>query len=137
MMSETDGHGKIREDFPGGWPTDSLNKFTSAGRTDMENRAFDYIKALSKFRKSHEAITEGSLVQYVPENGLYIFFRKKGNDLVMGAANTSDEAQSAPRSKFDQFLLGKEKFTNLDGKEIEIADQLNFDAGSIHLLVVE
>src|SRR5690606_38969185 len=59
LMRETDGHGKIREDFMGGWPTDSLNKFTPDDRSETENEIFDYIKSLSEFRKNHAAIYEG------------------------------------------------------------------------------
>src|SRR5690606_32652156 len=80
LMRETDGHGKIREDFMGGWATDSINKFTEAGRSDIENEIYNYIKTLSDFRKSNAAIYDGKTTQFVPVDGLYVYFRYTGDD---------------------------------------------------------
>ncbi|HVY74258.1 MAG TPA: glycoside hydrolase family 13 protein, partial [Puia sp.] len=66
---------QVREDFPGGFPGDPVNKFQSSGRTELENLAHDYIAKLAGFRKTAPALGNGALMQYVPSNGLYVYFR--------------------------------------------------------------
>jgi glycosidase len=73
LMSETEGHGKIRQDFPGGWPDDTINKFTPNGRTSEENIAFEFIRDLIGIRKNHPTIANGKLTQYVPRGKVYFY----------------------------------------------------------------
>ncbi len=49
FTSPNDGH--VRQDFPGGWPSDSLNKFSIAGRNAQEEGIWRYIAKLANFRK--------------------------------------------------------------------------------------
>ncbi len=127
-MKETDGHGKIREDFPGGWPTDTINKFLPEGRTAADNEIVKEMRQLASLRKNNPAIYEGTLTQYVPVKGLYVYFRKSGDDLIMVLINSSEETRTAPSSKFDEFLKGKKNFENLDGKSSAIGDSLDVPA---------
>lgn len=79
---------EVRKDFPGGWAGDAENKFTAAGRTAKENETFNYVKALANFRKNASAITTGSMMQYLPKDGLYVYFRYDKNQTVMVISNT-------------------------------------------------
>lgn len=79
---------EVRKDFPGGWTGDAMNKFTTAGRTPQENEAFDYVKALAGFRKSSTAIGKGKLMQYLPKDGVYTYFRYDNKQTVMVISNT-------------------------------------------------
>lgn len=112
LMSETDGHGKIREDFAGGWAADSLNKFSVEGRTELENEAFDYIKKLAELRQKNEALHSGKTTQYVPVDGLYVYFRYTDDQVFMVVVNTSDKEVSTKAAKYDQFLKGKTSLTD-------------------------
>ena len=71
--SPNDGY--VRKDFPGGWEGDKVNKFLQDGRTPKEHAVFEYIKAVANFRKGSSAIKTGKLMQYVPEDGVYVYFR--------------------------------------------------------------
>jgi glycosidase len=134
LMSETDGHGKIREDFPGGWPADSLNKFSADGRSDLENEAFDYISKLAHLRRSNEALHSGKTVQYVPENGLYIYFRYTEDQTFMVAVNTSNKEVTSKSSKYAQFLGGKKELKNaLNDEERTIPEEFKFSAKSFSI----
>ncbi|WP_372755636.1 alpha-amylase family glycosyl hydrolase, partial [Labilibaculum sp.] len=53
---KSDGDGKMRVDFPGGWEGDERNAFTVKGRTAKENEAFDYLKKLLNWRKKNPVI---------------------------------------------------------------------------------
>lgn len=89
LMKETENHGVIRQDFPGGWPEDSLDKFTLKGRTESENNIYNYVKNLLNWRATSEAITEGNYTHFVPENDVYVYFRESDNDKVMVVVNTN------------------------------------------------
>lgn len=81
---------EVRKDFPGGWTGDAVNKFTAAGRTAQENEAFDYVKALAGFRKTSSAIGSGKLMQYLPKDGVYTYFRFDKKQTVMVISNTGN-----------------------------------------------
>jgi glycosidase len=83
---------EVRKDFPGGWAGDSANKFLVTGRSQQEQEAFNHISVLAKFRKSSSAITTGKLMQYLPQNGLYIYFRYDAKQTIMVIANTGSQA---------------------------------------------
>ena len=82
---------EVRRDFPGGWPGDAVNKFTAAGRTAQENEAYVYIKALANFRKTATAIGSGKLMQYLPKDGVYTYFRYDKNQTVMVISHTGGQ----------------------------------------------
>ena len=104
LMAETDGHGKIREDVMGGWPGDSLDAFTLEGRTQDQNRAFDLIKELTSLRAENPALQTGKLTQFVPENGLYVYFRQDADATFMIALNTSDKEQKMDFKRFEELV---------------------------------
>ncbi len=81
----------VRKDFPGGWHADPVNKFNSKGRTVDENEAFNYIKKLANFRRTSTALQTGKLMQFVPFNGLYIYFRYNDTQTIMVVSNTDDK----------------------------------------------
>ncbi|MCH2213973.1 MAG: alpha-amylase family glycosyl hydrolase [Flavobacteriales bacterium] len=126
LMSETDGHGKIREDFPGGWPADSLNKFRAEGRSEMENEAFDYISDLAKLRSGSSALSAGNTTQYVPVDGLYVYFRWDEIETYMIVVNTSEKEVSSPIEKYDQFLGAQ----TIEGRKPILEDALTGESVS-------
>ena len=133
LMKETDGHGKIREDFPGGWPADSLNKFTEADRTDDENTVWNYVQKLSKLRKNSSAIQSGKLTQFIPKDGLYIYFRSNEEEAYMIIVNVSDESREWSRSDYAEFLQDATYFEDLDENKRKIPDKGKASAKSINI----
>ncbi|HKL03781.1 MAG TPA: alpha-amylase family glycosyl hydrolase, partial [Cryomorphaceae bacterium] len=137
LMSETDGHGKIREDFSGGWPTDSLHKFSEVDRTVLENEAFQYISKLAKLRKKNPALHSGETTQYVPMDGLYVYFRHSGDQIFMAVVNTSEKAAESPSEKYAEFLAGQKSLTNiLTNENVIIPENFKFEAKSFSLFKV-
>ncbi|MGN7786058.1 alpha-amylase family glycosyl hydrolase [Niabella sp. 22666] len=102
--SPNDGY--VRLDFPGGWKGDQHNKFTAAGRTAKENQVFDYIRKLAHFRKSSSAIKTGKLMQFVPYDGVYVYFRYDAQQSVMCIMNTNDKAFTLGLGRFAEKLNG-------------------------------
>ena len=81
--------GYVRLDFPGGWPGDKVNKFTGNGRSKKDEQIFHHIAVLANYRANSSALTTGKLMQYVPENGVYVYFRYDDKQTVMVVMNTS------------------------------------------------
>ncbi len=103
---EHNGHGDIRKDFPGGWPDDVRNAFTANGRTKQQNQAFDFLKTLMNWRKTKEVIHTGKLIHYIPENGVYVYFRSNNNETVMVLLNNSDNDKAVDLSRFAENMKG-------------------------------
>lgn len=94
------GDADIRQDFPGGWKTDSKNAFIESGRTETQNAYFNYTKQLLNWRKSAIAIQEGKTLQFIPENNVYVYFRIHEKQVVMVVMNNSDHEQTIDLSRF-------------------------------------
>ncbi len=106
MTGFTNPDGWVRLDFKGGWPGDKENKFTAAGRTEKENAIFNHIRTLAQFRKKSTALQTGKLMQFVPEDGVYVYFRYNGNQTIMCIMNTQSEAKTIEGSRFLERTAG-------------------------------
>jgi neopullulanase len=106
MKNFSNPDGLVRLDFPGGWPGDTANKFTKEGRTQKEQEVFEWTRKLGTFRKTSSAIKAGKMIQFVPEDGVYVFFRKNNDQTVMCVMNSNDKAVDLPTSRFAELLAG-------------------------------
>jgi neopullulanase len=104
---------EVRKDFPGGWIADKENKFIAANRTIAENEAFDFVKTLANFRKTSSAITTGKLMQYVPQDGVYVYFRYNNNQTVMVISNTAKEEKKISFERFTERTKGFSEYKNV------------------------
>lgn len=100
------GHGRMRKDFPGGWAGDASNAFLAEGRTPLQNEAFNFVKSLAQWRKSSAAVQTGKLMQFVPENDVYVYFRYNNQEKVMVVLNFADEERIVTTSRFEEMLKG-------------------------------
>lgn len=65
-----------RHDFPGGFPGDSQNAFTTQGRTPEQQEMEGWISSLLKIRKEHLALQKGSLQTLFADETGFLFTRK-------------------------------------------------------------
>jgi glycosidase len=132
--SPNDGY--VRQDFPGGWAGDPSNKFIEAGRTDKENSIFNYIKRFAGFRKNSTAIKTGKLTQYVPEDGVYVYFRHDAGQTVMCVMNTNNTASTIKMDRFTERTAGfKKAYDVATGVTFNLEQTLT--VGPDYLLVME
>lgn len=126
----------VREDFPGGWKGDSVNKFTAAGRTEKENTAFQFVSRLANFRKNSSALTTGKTMQFVPKAGLYIYFRYDDNETVMIVANTSNKSVKPDWSVYAERTDAYKKARNVVSGETISLEGMEIAAGesAVYLL---
>lgn len=99
----------VRRDFPGGWPGDPANKFTAQGRTSPENAAFDFTRALIRYRNATPALQTGKLTQFVPADGVYVYFRYDAAKTVMVVLNTANQERKVDTKRFAERMQGFSK----------------------------
>ncbi|MCP9756918.1 alpha-amylase [Lacihabitans sp. CCS-44] len=128
---------EVRRDFPGGWKEDAVNKFDKAGRTEQENVAFDFVKKLANYRKNSDAIENGKFMQFVPQDGVYVYFRYTHKQRVMVVSNTNKTDKTLDTSRFEEVLKGSKSATNvlLDTK-IDDISTLNIPAKGVMILEI-
>ena len=125
----------VREDFPGGWSGDANNRFTPSGRNAKENEAFNHVSKLGQFRKNSTAITAGKTTQFIPKDGLYIYFRYDQTQTVMVIANTGDKVQQPDWANYAERTNGFAKakdvvsgtMHNLNGFSIKPKESFVFE----------
>ena len=106
MKGVSNPDGWVRLDFKGGWEGDVPNKFTKEGRSDSEQQVFGLTSKLGNYRKTSSAIKTGKLMQYIPENGLYVYFRYDAKQTIMCVMNTNDKAMPVNFSKYNERTNG-------------------------------
>jgi glycosidase len=103
--NDKNGDGYKRVDFPGGWVTDSINGFSGKNLSPSQLEMKQYLKGLLNWRKDKEVIHTGKLKHFVPEEGVYVYFRYDEKETVMIALNNNEsEAKTLDRKKYSEFL---------------------------------
>ncbi len=129
------GDGDIRRDFPGGWEGDAQNAFNEAGRTQQQNEYHSFTKKLLNYRKNNEVLHTGKLLQYIPENNVYVYFRYNANDRVMVVINNNPEDQTL---NLERFAEGLEEATSgkdvISGEQVSLGDRLEVSGKSSMVL---
>lgn len=104
-----------RKDFPGGWPSDYFDKFRAVNRTAAEQAAFTYVRDLAQYRQKSLALRRGKLTHFIPENGLYVYFRSYQNEKVMVLLNALGEEQTVDTERYADELAGFTRATAIPG----------------------
>ncbi|PWG80231.1 glycoside hydrolase family 13 protein [Pararcticibacter amylolyticus] len=135
MKNFSNPDGLVREDFKGGWPGDKVNKFRPDGRTERENDAFNYVRTLANYRKNNEVLQTGKLMQYVPENGVYVYFRYNTDKTVMVIMNTGDKEETLKIARFNERTAGFNAAVNIvSGESLPSFTQLTVPAKTTWVL---
>ena len=102
MKGISNPDGWVRLDFPGGWAGDQKNAFTETGLTNEESDFLHYVQKLGAYRTKTTALKTGKMMQYIPEDGLYVYFRYDNNQTVMCVMNTDTKARTVKLSKYTE-----------------------------------
>ena len=108
----------VRQEMPGGWSGDIIDKFMTKGRTEKENEAFNFVKKLANYRKNSAAIQTGKLMQFVPESGVYTYFRYDAKTTVMVVMNQNKEEKRMSTDRFAERMAGFKSAKNIVTDEL-------------------
>ena len=100
--AETDGN--VRQDFPGGFPSDKVNKFTREGRTKAENAMFDWTSRLLHWRQNNDLIINGSQTQFIPHHGVYVLARQHNGKTVLTILNGKKADNQVDVSRYAEVI---------------------------------
>ena len=114
MKGISNPDGWVRLDFPGGWEGDTKNAFTEKGLSEKELSFLNYIKLLGNYRKQSSAIKTGAFMQYLPDNGLYVYFRYDKNQTVMCVMNTDTMERKVALSNYQERTAGFKGGKNIE-----------------------
>jgi glycosidase len=96
----------VREDFMGGWAADPTSYFDPLGRSEAQNDMFYHISKIAQWRKTNDAIKNGKLMQFVPQNGVYVYFRYTNTATVMVVVNQNKKEITLPTARFAERTSG-------------------------------
>jgi len=129
------GDGDIRKDFPGGWTGDANNAFTKAGRTEEQQKFFDFTSKLFSWRKSKDVIHSGKTTHYIPENNVYVYFRYNEKESIMVVINNSNETQTFKTNRFAENIQNHQSGKDvLTGKDLDLKSEVSIEAKSALIL---
>ena len=104
MTHPGDHHGDIRAEFPGGWADHKVNAITGEGLTAAQKDMLQYLSTIQNWRKNKEVIHHGNLMHFVPEDGIYTYFRYDEDEAVMIILNKNNAEKTLPTGRFSEIL---------------------------------
>lgn len=120
-----------RRDFPGGFPGDQRDAFTSAGRTKDENEVWNHLAKLGELRRANAALRTGKSLDLLDEEQQMAYARISPNNRIIVAIN--NDAKPAKVS-FDirevgfpagtnqlRDLLGSGAAAEIDGTKLTVS----------------
>jgi glycosidase len=119
---------QVRKDFPGGWEGDEVYKFDTKNLSGSEDSAFNYVSKLAQFRKNSSALTTGKTMQYLPVEGVYVYFRYDKQQTVMVVSNTSDKQAPINKDIYKERTTGFTGIKNILTGKISKLTELVVDA---------
>ncbi len=138
LMSNTgdNSHGNIRSDYPGGWVGDKVNAFTNEGLSEKQIEAREFVKELLNWRKSATSVHNGDTLHFIPEDGVYTYFRFNELQKIMVVMNKNAESKEVDLKRFEEVLnTNSEAKDALSGNTIQISDSLSI--GPKQALILE
>ena len=132
IAGDYQGH---RFDFPGGWAADTRNAFTPEGRTKKENEVFYYLQALLKYRKNNPVLQNGKMKQFIPQDGIYVYFRYNNDKTVMVIANNNNEPKGLELNRFEEMLSTKTQAIDIvNNQTVELGRNIQVPAKTVLIL---
>ncbi len=127
--------GNVRKDIPGGFPGDKVNEFTPAGRSEMQNEAYNFISKLSHWRKGNNVISEGKMKHFMPENGLYVYERSLNGKSVIVIMNGNDFPITVDMGIYAETLKPGTTLTDvITGQPLTINPKITFGPRALYVL---
>ncbi len=137
-MRESEHHGVIREDMPGGWNNDSINVFTNTNLNANQLEAFNFTTRMLNWRKQSDAIKNGKLIHFLPENNCYVYFRMSDIETIMVILNNGEAQDSFDLPRYNEILKDFSKGKNvIDDSEFDLSNSISINARTAYVLILE
>jgi glycosidase len=118
--------GDVRKDFIGGFPGDTRSAFTAEGRTAEENDMFNWLSKVLHWRQGNQAVTKGTMIQFIPQNGIYVYGREYQGSHVLVLLNGTTKPASADMSRYAEVIGDNDSATDIvTGKRCPLKGNLS------------
>lgn len=98
------GDGALRQNFPGGFPGDSINAFTGDHLTPLMNGTLDFARRMLNWRKGNVAVQHGTFHHFAVKDGVYVYSREYQGHTVTVLLNGTDAPASVDVSRYAEVL---------------------------------
>jgi glycosidase len=132
------GDADIRRDFPGGWKSDKQNAFLPSTQTPEQKDFFQFTQKLLNWRKGKDVIHNGKTKNFVPQDGVFVYFRYNEKESVMVVINNNEKDKPLDLKRFAESLNGFTKGKEIiSGKEIPLQNNMNIPAKTPLIIELE
>ena len=129
---------EARHTFPGGWADDTHNAFDPAQRTALENDIYNYTKSLLTFRKHCPALHDGAMRQFLPVDGIYVYFRYTDNSRVMVIVNNNTADKTVDLDYYNEMqIIGHTAHNVTENSDILLENQITIPAKTIWVFEIK
>jgi len=127
-------HGRIREDFPGGFKGDNRNAFTPEGRTKEENQLFDEIKQLLFLRKKYPALALGKMTHFPVIDEMYAYLKSNNAQKILVLVNGNESERKVNVPVAEKYLKNVKSIIDLkSGTKIDVTQNKNLILGPMQV----
>lgn len=131
--NKSEGDGRLRKNFPGGWRSDKRNAFTLQGRTKLQQHYFEFTRSLLRWRKSCPTVAYGSLTHYLIRNGVYVYSRQLAAKTVTVVMNGTDNPVTIETNLYAEVLPEREAHEVLTDTRLIIGDTITLEKRGIRI----
>ena len=116
-----------RRDMPGGWAGDDRSAFTGEGLSEEETAVQRFVRHLATYRRDHPGMALGTLTHFVPEDGVYVYFRTSdAGERWMVAYNSRGVSIDLPLDRFSGVIGATHSGRHVtgEGDAVELGEPL-------------
>lgn len=129
-----EGH---RFNFPGGWPGDAVDSFSEKGRSGAEQEVYSYLRKLLHYRKNNPVLHTGAMKQFIPNDGVYVYFRYNDDKMIMVIVNNNDTERKVDTGDFAEMLQSVQSGVNIITNEVvQLNTSIQVEAKSTSILEI-
>ncbi|MHC1707763.1 MAG: glycoside hydrolase family 13 protein [Bacteroidales bacterium] len=130
-----EGHGTIRKDYPGGWINDTIDIASGKGLTKDESEVRSYLSKILNWRLHNPAVQKGKLKHFIPEDGIYVYFRTLPNQAIMVICNNNESVKTLSTSRFKEVTDSFKRFKDIENQQnIDIKNQISLSPKSVRII---
>ncbi len=132
-------HIELRANMPGGFPGDTRDVFTEAGRTAMENDMFTFVRKLLYLRKKHDVLRHGRLVHYPVawNENVYKYLRMDEDEQILVLINGETEHTKVDLTELLHWFGPDASFQDLlSGQTLEMDDNAHLTVSALGAYVL-
>lgn len=128
------GDGELRQNFPGGFPGDSINAFSGHNLTPLMASTLDYAKRLLNWRKGAVAVHKGTFRHFAVKDGVYVYSRQHEGHTVTVFINGTDSPAAVSPARYAEVLPATEATDIVSGRRIKLDSCVQMDVRGVLIL---